>query len=77
MLVEYMVLNAYEMDLKWIIKMVRAIALAWGPSTKEYDEALTILNLIKQEAAHHSLSAARAWVLVKSIVQNGKHLRHS
>ena len=72
-LIEYMVLNAYEMDYNWILKSLRSIAVAWGQASKQYDETLTVINLIKEEAMCHTLTAAKAWCMVKSIIHNGKH----
>ena len=73
-LVEYMVLNAANMNYDIIIKKLRAVALAWGNGTKGYEETISIINMIKEECAHNTLSPARAWLLVKSTLSNGKHL---
>ena len=69
-----MVFNANNMDLQRIIKMLRDVAFALSPSSKGYDEMMNILNQIKEEASHHLLTAARAWMLVKSVIENDKLL---
>ena len=75
-LVEYVVLNADKIQYINLIKGIRAVALSWGHGTKGYEETLTILNMVKEEAFNYSLTAARAWILVKSLLHTGKHVTH-
>ena len=74
LLVQYMVLNSFDIDYNWLIKMLRAVAMAWGPGTTEYTETMAIINMIKEEAHSHTLTAARAWLLVKGVLPNAKHV---
>ena len=73
-LVEYVVLNADKLKYENIVKGLRAVAQAWGHGTNGYEEAVAILNLVKEEAFNYSLTATRAWILVKSVLHYGKHL---
>ena len=73
-LVEYMVLNANDMSFEWIIKNLRAVAMAWGPGHRGYAETLSVINMMKEMAAHNCLSPARVWLMVKGVIPNGKHL---
>ena len=73
-LVEYVALNAHCLEYDTLVTKIRAIALAWGRGTKGYDEAIMVLNMIKEEAWNYTLTPTRAWLLVKSVFHSGKHL---
>lgn len=75
-LVEYVVLTADEIEYEKLVQGLRAIAMAWGHGSKGYEETLAILNMVKKEAFNYSLTAARAWLLVKSVLHSGKHITH-
>ena len=73
-LVEYVVLHANNLCLDTILTKIRAVAVAWGPGMKGYDETLVALNMIKEEAWNFSLTPTRVWLLVKSVFHTGKHI---
>ena len=69
-----MVLNANDLKFEPLMERLRAVALAWGPSTAGYEQAVSIINMIKEEIFNCTLTPARVWLLIKSIVHHGKHL---
>ena len=69
-------LTADEIDYEKLVQGLRAIAMAWGHGSKGYEETLAVLNMVKEEAFNYSLTAARAWLLVKSVLHSGKHITH-
>ena len=73
-LVEYIVLHAANLNYELVLVKLRAVAMAWGPGTKGYEEVISIINMIKEECENHTLTPSRTWLLVKSILTNGKHL---
>ena len=73
-LVQYVVLNAHDIKFEPLMLKLRAVALAWGPATTGYEQAVAIINMIKEEIFNCTLTPARVWLLIKSIVPSGKHL---
>ena len=69
-----MVLHAHNLKYEELIEKLRAVALAWGPATTGYEQALSIINMIKEEIYNCTLTPARVWLLIKSIINGGKHL---
>lgn len=71
---EFVVINANNLCYEPLIEKLRAVAVAWGPATAGYEQALSIINMIKEELYNGTLTPARVWLLCKSIVHHGKHL---
>ena len=69
-------LTADNIEYEKLIESLRAITMACGHGSKGYEETLAILNMVKEEAFNYSLTAARAWLLVKSVLHSGKHITH-
>ena len=67
-------LNADKLKYETIVTKIRAVAQAWGHGTSGYEEAIAILNMVKEEAFNYTLTATRAWLLAKSVLHYGKHL---
>ena len=67
-------LHADKLKYDNIVKGLRAVAQSWGHGTDGYEEVVSVLNLVKEEAFNYSLTATRAWMLVKSVLHYGKHI---
>ena len=56
------------------MEKLRAVALALGPATAGYEQAISVINMIKEEIFNSTLTPARVWLLIRSLLYHGKHV---
>ena len=69
-----MVLNCNDLKFEPLMDKLRAVALALGPATAGYEQAIAVINMIKEEIFNSTLTPARVWLLIKSLLYHGKHV---